>query len=75
MSLSTKIEEFDLAGTENGKITISNVAEPYGKGTPDIVSIGITLNGEDIQWKAHIPYENIEKLISALEKAKALKKL
>lgn len=69
----TKIKEFNLAGTKQGKITVSNVSEPYGKGTADIVSIGVALNGEDIQWKAHIPYENIDEVIEALQLAKANK--
>src|SRR5574344_566113 len=66
MSTITKIEELDLAGTKKGKIVISNVTEPYGANTADIVSIAIALNGEDVQWKAHIPYENIDGLIEAL---------
>lgn len=74
MSTITKIEELDLAGTKKGKIVISNVTEPYGANTADIVSIAIALNGEDVQWKAHIPYENIDGLIEALNKAKNLKK-
>ena len=74
MSTITKIEELDLAGTKKGKIVISNVTEPYGANTADIVSIAIALNGEDVQWKAHIPYENIDRLIEALNKAKNKKK-
>jgi len=74
MSIVTKIKEFTLAGTKKGKITVSNVAEPYGKNTADVVSIGIALNGEDVQWKSHIPYENIDELILALQYAKELKK-
>ncbi|RXJ95448.1 hypothetical protein CRU94_06885 [Arcobacter sp. AHV-9/2010] len=74
MSTTTKIAEFDLAGTKKGKITVSNVSEPYGVNTADIVSIGISLTGEDIQWKSHIPYDNIDELILALQKAKELKK-
>lgn len=73
-SIVTKIKEFSLAGTKKGKITVSNVTEPYGKDTEDIVSIGISLNENDIQWKAHIPYDNIDDLIEALQKAKELKK-
>lgn len=73
MAEITKIKEFNLAGTKQGKITVSNVSEPYGKGTSDIVSIGVALNGEDIQWKAHIPYENIDDVIEALKLAKATK--
>lgn len=74
MSTTTKIAEFDLAGTKKGKITVSNVSEPYGANTTDIVSIGISLTGEDIQWKSHIPYDNIDEVILALQKAKELKK-
>ncbi|AZL54682.1 MULTISPECIES: hypothetical protein [Aliarcobacter] len=74
MSTTTKIAEFDLAGTKKGKITVSNVSEPYGANTADIVSIGISLTGEDIQWKSHIPYDNIDEVILALQKAKELKK-
>ena len=48
MSTITKIEELDLAGTKKGKIVISNVTEPYGANTADIVSIAIALNGEDV---------------------------
>lgn len=74
MSQTTKITELELAGTKKGKILISNVTEPYGKDTQDVVSIAIALNGEDIQWKSHIPYENIDGVIEALKKAKELKK-
>ncbi|OCL87528.1 hypothetical protein AAX26_00613 [Aliarcobacter thereius] len=74
MTVITKIKEFELSGTKKGKISVSNVSEPYGKDTEDVVSIGIALNGEDVQWKAHIPYDNIDELIDALAKAKSLKK-
>ncbi len=74
MSSITELGILDLAGTKKGKISISNVTEPYGKDTPDIVSIGISLNGQDIQWKSHIPYENLEGVIEILQKALELKK-
>ena len=37
------------------------------------MSIGIALkkNGDEPDWKAHIPYENLDELISALQDAKA----
>lgn len=69
MSTITELGSLQLAGTKKGKISISNVTEPYGKDTSDIVSIGISLNGQDIQWKAHIPYENLDEVISILQKA------
>ncbi|MFW3412700.1 hypothetical protein ACN9J3_08180 [Aliarcobacter butzleri] len=74
MSVITEIGTLALAGTKKGKITISNVTEPYGKDTDDIVSIGVSLNGIDVQWKAHIPYENLEEVIVILQKASDSKK-
>ncbi len=74
MSVITEIGTLALAGTKKGKITISNVTEPYGKDTDDIVSIGVSLNGIDVQWKAHIPYENLEDVIAILQKASDSKK-
>ena len=74
MSTITELGTLPLAGTKKGKISISNVTEPYGKDTSDIVSIGISLNGQDIQWKSHIPYENLEDVIKILQKALELKK-
>ena len=74
MSTITELGTLSLSGTKKGKISISNVTEPYGKDTSDIVSIGISLNGQDIQWKSHIPYENLEDVIKILQKALELKK-
>ena len=74
MSHITELGNLALSGTKKGKISISNVTEPYGKDTPDIVSIGISLNGQDVQWKSHIPYENLEEVISVLQKALDAKK-
>lgn len=73
MSTTTELKVIPLAGTKKGVIKVSNVTEPYGEGTEDIVSVGVALNGEDIQWKAHIPYANIDDIIAALQEAKAAK--
>ncbi|MFA7091472.1 MAG: hypothetical protein WC149_06450 [Arcobacteraceae bacterium] len=73
MSQITQLTKIPLAGTKKGVISISNVSEPYGTGTADVVSIGIALNGEDVEWKAHIPYDNIDELVKALLEAKANK--
>jgi hypothetical protein len=75
MSTITELGNLALSGTKKGKISISNVTEPYGKDTPEIVSIGISLNGQDVQWKSHIPYENLEEVISVLQKALDAKKI
>ncbi len=71
---TTELGVLSLSGTKKGVISISNVSEPYGKGTADIVSIGIALNGKDIEWKAHIPYENLDDVIAILQDASAKKK-
>ena len=70
MSNSTELKKIQLSGTPNGIISIADVKEPYGAGTADVVSIGIALNGEDVEWKTHIPYENIDEVIEALQEAK-----
>jgi len=71
---TTELGTLPLHGTKQGVISVSNVSEPYGKGTSDIVSIGISLNGKDIEWKSHIPYENLDDVIEILQKASADKK-
>ena len=65
------IKSFPLANTKEGVITVSHIKEPYGEGSKPVVSIGISLNGENKpDWKAHIPYENIDDVIEALKEAK-----
>ena len=67
-----KIEELTLSGTKDGKITISTIAEPYGRGSESVASIGISLQAgsEEPDWKVHIPKANVDAVIAALEKAK-----
>jgi len=68
----TKIEEMTLSGTKDGKISITTVAEPYGKGSESVASIGISLQAgaQEPDWKVHIPKANIDAVIEALQKAK-----
>lgn len=70
---NTILTKFPLAGTKNGIISVSHLEEPYGSGSFPVVSIGIALkkSGGEPDWKAHIPYENLDELISALQDAKA----
>lgn len=70
---NTILTKFPLAGTKNGVISISHLEEPYGSGSFPVVSIGISLkkNADEPDWKAHIPYENLDELIAALNTAKA----
>jgi len=70
MSNITEVERIELANTKKGIISISNVTEPYGTGSGEVTSIGISLTGKEPEWKVHIPKENIDALIAALEKSK-----
>ncbi len=69
----TEIAELNLSGTNDGKITVTTIEEPYGVGSESVASIGISLqaNAEEPDWKVHIPKANIDAVIEALEKAKA----
>ena len=69
---STVVKTFNLNDTRDGKITVCHLDEPYGEKSKPVVSIGISLKGniEDPDWKAHIPYENIDDLVAALIEAK-----
>lgn len=71
-STTTEIKTFALAGTKTGVISVANVTEPYGPESHDVVSIGISLKGDkdNPDWKSHIPYDNIDALIEALQEAK-----
>ena len=66
------IKELALAGTKNGKITVGVVEEPYGKDSASVASVAISLNAnsQEPDWKVHLPKENIDEVIAALEEAK-----
>lgn len=70
-----KIEElnqFPLAGTKEGEIRIAKITEPYGEKSKPVVSIAISLSGDDERsdWKVHIPYANLAEVIESLKDAK-----
>jgi len=69
---NTILNSFALAETKKGIISVSHLEEPYGTGSFPVVSIGISLKGDDTSpdWKAHIPYENLDQLIESLQEAK-----
>jgi len=69
---TTMIEEMELSGTKDGKISIAVVEEPYGVESDSVVSIGISLQADagDPDWKVHLPKENLDAVIAALQKAK-----
>lgn len=70
MSNTVELERIALANTKKGVISISNISEPYGAGSGDVTSIGISLTGKEPEWKVHIPKENVDAVIEALQKAK-----
>lgn len=61
-----------LSGTKKGVISIAKIDEPYGSGSATVASIGISLDGDaqNPEWKVHIPLENIDDVIKALEALK-----
>ena len=65
------IQKISLAHTPKGTITVAHITEPYGEESHPVVSIGVSPEGdvENPTWKAHIPYENIDDVIDALEEA------
>ena len=72
MKKTKLLKTIPLANTNEGVITISHIEEPYGENSKPVVSIGISLDGDEKNpaWKAHIPYENIDDVIEALKEAK-----
>jgi hypothetical protein len=67
-----EVQEFPLSGTKNGKIEVAIIREPYGEGSDAVASIGVFLESANSEpdWKVHIPKEDIEKVIKALQEAK-----
>jgi hypothetical protein len=70
MSKSTDIKKvIPLSGTKKGTISISKIVEPYGKDSAPVASIGISLSGDsdNPEWKSHIPMDNLDAVIAALQ--------
>ncbi len=61
-----------LNGTKNGVISVAKLENPYGEGSDAVASIGISLNGDatNPEWKVHIPLENLDEVIKALQELK-----
>lgn len=70
MSNIKEIETIELANTKKGVISIGTITDPYGAGSGEVTSIGISLTGDEPEWKVHIPKENIDAVIEALKKSK-----
>lgn len=59
-----------LANTKKGRIILQHIDKPYGEKSNPVISIGIDLSGsKDPEWKTHLPYENLEEVITNLQVA------
>ncbi|PHQ88821.1 MAG: hypothetical protein COB42_08115 [Sulfurimonas sp.] len=61
-----------LSGTKKGVISVRKIDEPYGKNSGSVASVGISLagNAEEPEWKVHLPMDNLEAVIKALQELK-----
>lgn len=61
-----------LSGTKKGVISVTKITEPYGEGSATVASVGVSLNGNEKEpgWKVHIPLDNLDEVIKALEALK-----
>ena len=66
----TEATKIPLGSTKKGFISVTTIDEPYGAGTESVASIAISLNGQDIEWKVHIPMSNLDDVITSLQKLK-----
>jgi len=62
----------ELKGTKKGIISVVKLEEPYGKDSVTVASIAIALSGnpDASEWKVHIPVDNINEVIEALQEIK-----
>lgn len=68
--MANEMRKIPLASSKKGFISVGTIEEPYGKGTDTVASVAISLNGEDIEWKVHIPLSNLDEVIEALQDLK-----
>jgi len=72
MKNSTEIAYMKLPHTQKGSISIAHIEKPYGEFSSPVVSIGISLDGNEHDWKVHLPYEVLDDVIKGLEKAREI---
>jgi len=66
-----EISTIKLPNTRGGEISIAHIEKPYGEFSSPVVSIAISLEGDDDHdWKVHLPYEKLDKVIKALQVAR-----
>ncbi|MDF1876867.1 hypothetical protein JHD47_03440 [Sulfurimonas sp. SAG-AH-194-L11] len=61
-----------LSSTKKGVISVTKIERPYGEDSAPVVSVGISLSGdaENPEWKVHIPMDNLDDVIKALQALK-----
>ncbi len=61
-----------LSGTKNGVISVTKIDKPYGENSAPVASVGISLSGnaDEPEWKVHIPLDNLDEVIQALQELK-----
>lgn len=61
-----------LSGTKNGVISVTKIDNPYGEDSASVASIGISLagNANEPEWKVHLPMDNLDEVIKALQALK-----
>lgn len=65
-----RLNSIILKNSKNATLSIANIKEPYGVGSEDVLSLAICLKENKADWKIHIPYDNLDELIIALEQIK-----
>ena len=58
-----------LSSTKKGVISVTKIERPYGEDSAPVASVGISLSGdaENPEWKVHIPLDNLNDVIKALQ--------
>ena len=61
-----------LSSTKRGVISVTKIERPYGEDSAPVASVGISLTGdaENPEWKVHIPMDNLDEVIKALQAIK-----
>lgn len=61
-----------LSSTKKGVISVTKIERPYGEDSAPVASVGISLTGnaEAPEWKVHIPMDNLDEVIKALQALK-----
>lgn len=64
------IKTLRLAHSREGIISVCHIEKPYGEQSSPVVSVAVSMEGKKEDWKVHIPYENLDDLIKALNEAR-----